>query len=267
MVTMLIIMKKGYNTESRCVTGCVATAMAQLMYYWKWPKTCPALDSYEIDGHTIKSLPATSFKWEQMKDIYNGDETGDDAVAVAELMRYCAQAVKTSYSLWSSSANLNTSIMISTFQYSSDMKEMSRNGYTSTQWESVMYEELIAKRPILYSGYQPKGAGHQFIIDGYDGAGLFHINWGWGGYPDTYFALSVTEGSEAPVMEYQVLQTALIGVEPSGAVEETVIVDNVAYLCNPDKKTAKVIASDDVDNEVSSVTIQQTTQAGATLLL
>ena len=250
--------EEGYNTESRCVTGCVATAMAQLMYYWKWPKTCPALDSYEIDGHTIKSLPATSFKWEQMKDIYNGDETGDDAVAVAELMRYCAQAVKTSYSLWSSSANLNTSIMISTFQYSSDMKEISRDGYTSSQWDSFMYEELVAKRPVLYSGYTPNGNGHQFIIDGYDGAGLFHINWGWGGYPDTYFALSVTEGSEAPVMEYQVLQTALIGVEPSGAVEETVIVDNVAYLCNPDKKTAKVIASDDVDNEVSSVTIQQT---------
>lgn len=253
--------EEGYNTERRCLTGCVATAMAQLMYYWKWPKTCPALDSYEIDGHTIKSLPATSFKWEQMKDTYNGDETGDDAVAVAELMRYCAQAVKTSYSLWSSSANLNTSIMISTFQYSSDMKEISRDGYTSSQWDSFMYEELVAKRPVLYSGYTPNGNGHQFIIDGYDGAGLFHINWGWGGYPDTYFALSVTEGSEAPVMEYQVLQTALIGVEPSKVVEETIIVDNVAYLCNPYKKTAKVIASDDVDNEVSSVTIQQTVKA------
>ena len=168
--------EEGYNTERRCLTGCVATAMAQLMYYWKWPKTCPALDSYEIDGHTIKSLPATSFKWEQMKDTYNGDETGDDAVDVAELMRYCAQAVKTSYSLWSSSANLNTSIMISTFQYSSDMKEISRDGYTSSRWESFIYEELDAKRPVLYEGFIQL-EGHQFIVDGCDGADLFHINW------------------------------------------------------------------------------------------
>ena len=250
--------EEGYNTEIRCLTGCVATAMAQLMYYWKWPQNCPAIDGYDVHEYTIKGLPATTFKWEKMKDTYNGEETGESADAVAELMRYCGQAIKTQYDLWSSNANLFSASMISTFQYSSDMKEMSRNGYTSTQWESVMYEELIAKRPILYSGYPSSGAGHQFIIDGYDGAGLFHINWGWGGYPDTYFALSVTEGSEAPVMEYQVLQTALIGVEPSKVVEETIIVDNVAYLCNPYKKTAKVIASDDVDNEASSVTIQQT---------
>ena len=249
-----------YDTNIRCLTGCVATAMAQLMYYWRWPQNCPAIDGYEA-YHTIKALPATTFKWEKMKDTYDSNETGEAVDAVAELMRYCGQSVETRYDLWSSGANLTSSTMISTFQYSSDMKEMSRNGYTSTQWESVMYEELIAKRPVLYSGYRSSGAGHQFIIDGYDGAGLFHINWGWGGYPDTYFALSITEGSDAPVMEYQILQTALIGVEPSTAVEETVIVDNVAYLCNPDKKTAKVIANDDVDNEVSSVTIQQTVNA------
>ncbi len=255
--------EEGYNTERRCLTGCVATAMAQLMYYWKWPKTCPALDSYEFmfSSQTIKSLPATSFKWEKMKDTYNGDETGEAADAVAELMRYCGQAVKTEYSLWSSGADLTSSTMISTFQYSSDMKEISRVGYTSSRWESFIYEELDAKRPVLYSGHTSSGNGHQFIIDGYDGAGLFHINWGWGGYPDTYFALSVTEGSDAPVMEWQKAQAVFVGVEPSAAVEETVSVDNVAYLCNPDKKTAKVIVSENVDRNASSVTIQQTVNA------
>ena len=251
----------GYDISNRCPTGCVATAMAQLMYYWEWPKDCPAINGYEVDGHTIKALPATTFKWGKMKDTYSDNETGEAADAVAELMRYCGQAIKTHYDRFSSGANLSSATMVSTFQYSSDMKELSRDGYTASEWESFMYEELLAERPVLYSGYTSSGSGHQFIIDGYDGAGLFHINWGWGGYPDTYFALSVTEGSDAPVIGYQTLQTALIGVEPSMVAEETVIVDNVAYICNTVKKTAKVIASDDVDCVASSVTIQQTVNA------
>ena len=66
--------ENGYDANNRCLTGCVATAMAQLMYYWKWPETCPALDGYETSGHTIKALPATTFKWDDMRDFYSYDE-------------------------------------------------------------------------------------------------------------------------------------------------------------------------------------------------
>lgn len=87
----------GYDASNRCITGCFATAMAQMMYYWKWPETCPALDSYTTNDHTIKGLPETSFKWNLMKDTYTSNETGPSADAVAELMRYCGQAVKMGY--------------------------------------------------------------------------------------------------------------------------------------------------------------------------
>ncbi len=211
--------EKDYDTENRCVTGCVATAMAQVMYYWQWPKSCPALDSYMTSGHTIKALPATTFDYEKMTDTYKRNQTGEAANEVAKLMRYCGQAVQMAYGVDASSANVTSQTLSSIFQYSKNVRYLSRNGYTTTQWETIVYDELAAKRPVLYSG-RTETDGHQFIIDGYDGNGFFHINWGWGGSPDSYYVLSIADpgaeqgygGSEGA---FQYGQDALIGVEPA----------------------------------------------------
>lgn len=244
--------ENGYDANNRCATGCVATAMAQLMYYWKWPETCRALNSYETSGHTIKALHGTTFKWDKMKDTYSYDETGDAVNAVAELMRYCGQAVKMGYGPFESGANLYPSVLMTTFQYSSSMHQMSRTGYTAAQWESIIYDELAAKRPVLYSGYSGS-SGHQFIVDGYDGNGMFHINWGWGGYPDSYYVLSVADSEES--IAYQDGQQALINIKPSEGETVEVMVDGLKYLCSPGDKTAMVISNDDADGSDTSVTI------------
>ena len=235
----------GYNPEKLCVTGCVATAMAQIMYYWKWPNECPALDSYPIgyydeggnyiETNRVKGLPATTFKWDKMKTTYDWGETGEAADAVAELMRYCGQAVSMGYSLDGSGAYLSPNVMATVFNYSKNVKELSRNNYSTAQWETLVYEELKAKRPVPYSGGSEEGGGHQFIIDGYRGDGLFHMNWGWG-YLGSYSVLSVADPSVEQAVggkenkgAFQYGQCALIGMKPAEAGEVVVPV-LYAYL-------------------------------------
>lgn len=224
----------GYDTDMRSLTGCVATAMAQIMYYWKWPKTCPALESYPIyQYYTIKALPATSFEYDKMKEYYERDETGPAADAVAKLMRYCGQATQMLYSPASSETSLTSEVLASVFQYSPNCHELHRNGYSPTQWEEIIYDELSAKRPVIYGGFT-RNIGHQFIVDGCDGNGYFHINWGWGGDYDAYYVLSVGGQKTQEGIPYVYNQTAFVGLKPAEAGEKIrpLIQSNIPEMAN-----------------------------------
>lgn len=208
--------------ENRCVTGCVATAMAQVIYYHKWPQSATAaIPAYTTSkkGLELPELPATVFKWDLMKDEYQYDETGAAADAVAELMRYCGQAVQMDYTSGESAAYVSAAHLINYFGYSKMAKDVRRYDYTTTEWETMIYKELSNARPVLYSG-NSGSSGHQFVIDGYDDKGLFHVNWGWGGYADGHFVLSVLNpdgrgiGGGTSSNGYTRWQNAIIGVQP-----------------------------------------------------
>ena len=195
----------GYNSAKRCLTGCVATAMAQVMYYHQWPQSCGAMDSYDIiykyeNGqpvidHSFHGLEGTDFKWNDMSLTYSSDATGASANAVAELMRYCGQAVKMNYGLSESGSNVSANDMVYDFGYSKNAKTVYRLFYTVADWEDLIYNELYNGRPVLYGGSSATG-GHEFICDGYDGNGLFHFNWGWSGGSDGFFVLSLANPKE-----------------------------------------------------------------------
>lgn len=182
------------------VTGCVATAMAQVMYYHQWPQTTSMVipgytsDYYSTKGKrytsTLPDLPVCSFQWDKMKNTYTSSETSEAADAVAELMRYCGQAVEMKYTPDVSGASLYAYYFTKYFGYSAKAKDICRADYYTQEWEYVIYSELVNSRPVLYSGSSSSG-GHQFVCDGYDGKGMFHINWGWTGTSDGYFVLSV----------------------------------------------------------------------------
>lgn len=207
--------KPGYDANNRCITGCVATAMAQVMYYWKWPETCGPLNQinkgiwikqeiiedpeaigeepvvqYVVDNDC--GLPETKFDWENMLPTYLGDESEESAsaMAVSKLMRYCGQAVNMNYGISESGTNVSASDMVNYFGYGKTAKTVYRMFYTVADWEDLIYNELFYGRPVLYGGSSASG-GHQFICDGYDGNGLFHFNWGWSGSSDGYFVLSL----------------------------------------------------------------------------
>ena len=207
-----------------CVTGCVATAMAQVMYYHHWPETAtPAIPAYDTDelGLHLDKLPTTTFKWTTMKTTYTADETGDAADAVAELMRYCGQSAKMSYTPSGSGASVSDMLtaLTSYFGYSKAATIVTRANYTTAEWEDIIYKEISERRPVLYTGDNLTG-GHEFVCDGSDADGLFHINWGWGGRSDGYFVLSLLNpydkgiGGGTSRDGYTVRQAAVIGLEP-----------------------------------------------------
>ncbi len=218
----------GFDVNYICVTGCVAAAMAQIMYYYNYPQNCPAIDEYTTGkGWKMNALPATTFKWAQMKKTYKGDETDESAGAVAELFRYCGQAVSMDYGLGGSEAGVSPYDMAEVFGYSKNAKLLSRSMYSSSDWENMVYKDLSENHPVLYGGASMSG-GHQFIVDGYDGSGLYHMNWGWGGMSDGYYVLSLANpdelgaGGGTSKDGYSMDQHAIFGLKP-GTPEEVEI--------------------------------------------
>ena len=181
-------------------TGCVATAMAQVMYYHKWPprttQTIPAYTSSTTsNGKTLTfdrpAMPVTALNWDAMKNAYiTTDSTQASGQAVAKLMEYCDQALEMQFYASSSSAQTSEIPMALTsyFDYDATARYVKRISYTTTEWENLLYSELQAGRPVVYRGHKNPG-GHAFVCDGCDANGLFHINWGWNSQSNGYFLL------------------------------------------------------------------------------
>ena len=210
---------------SRSVTGCVATAMAQVMYYHKWPqdytKTIPEYVRYEV---TREALPPIKFNWSAMRDKYSNKDNDAGATAVAKLMHYCGRSIKMGYFPDGSDAQTQdvAPALINYYDYDSGAHCINRGSYTASEWDAIIYGEISAKRPVVYSGAS-SDVGHAFVCDGYDGKGNYHINWGWGGDNDGYFKLSILNpdgsgtGGSATSDGYNFGQLAVIGVQkPTG---------------------------------------------------
>ena len=233
-----VLGEEGFDTEHmmtevydqvnyHCVTGCVATAMAQVIYYWQCSSDCPVIPAYQTytRGWKMKELPTTTFDWDHMKLDYDGSETGASAEAIATLLRYCGQAVEMDYNLGGSSAGVTPYELSKYFGFDINAKQVIRSMYSTSDWESMIYKEMAEERPVLYGGSSISG-GHRFIIDGYDGKGLFHMNWGWGGTSDGYFVLSLANpkdlGAGGGTSEdgYSYDQNAIIGLKPGNGEDE-----------------------------------------------
>ena len=220
-----------YEGTNRSVTGCVATAMAQVMMYYQYPKELKAtIKAYNTQTYGIQIPEISSgatYDWDNMLPDYSkSDYNSAQADAVAKLMYHCGAAVKMDYGP-SSRANVTPTILATYFGYDADlMQDLTRTVFTLQQWMTLIDNELKAKRPILYSG-QSSDEGHEFVCDGSDGKGLYHINWGWGGYQDGYFDLTILQptkggaGSGSAVDGYNRNCSMIIGIAPdNGKVDE-----------------------------------------------
>lgn len=187
--------QEGYDTSKRSVSGCVATAVAQVMYFHKWPNVTTSIPAYSltIDGHytTLNALPSTTFEWTKMKTSYNYGDESEGAYEVAKLMRYVGQAFEMGYSPSASGTWIHNDAMVNYFGYSKQIHTIYRDNYTETQWESMVYDELAKGRPLPYRG-ATETTGHLFVCDGYENT-YFHLNWGWGGWLDGHFVLSIAD--------------------------------------------------------------------------
>ncbi|HZL09456.1 MAG TPA: C10 family peptidase [Prolixibacteraceae bacterium] len=208
--------------EKRTLTGCSATAMAQILKFWEYPSKGFGFHSYQHQKYGILSadFDTTSYNWAAMPDIVTAPND-----AVATLMYHCGVAIDMDYGVSESGGRvIPVSYDIyaknlfdaskSYFGYSKSIQALTRNyGHEMSEWTNMLKSELDSGRPILYEGYDSENdGGHEFICDGYDDQDNFHFNWGWGGLYNGYFRLEAL----IPPNKYNFnfYQTAIIGIKP-----------------------------------------------------
>ena len=223
----------------KTVTGCVATTLAQLVYYHYvhngFAASSTALESYttstenkakEIINLDVSGLAATTFEWADMTATYGNASTDAAKNAVAKLMRYCGTALHMMYGLGANGGSSSYSENIPyalkhCFGYDGGVRHCYRKNYSYTAWVDLIYSELAANRPVALGG-QSAGGGHSFICDGYkyeSETDYFHINWGWGGRSDGYFLLSLLNpydqgiGGSSTLDGFSFGQNAIIGIQ------------------------------------------------------
>jgi len=219
-------------------TGCVATAMAQIMNYYRYPDaTISEIPSYDVTysgvKHTFEAVAkGSTIDWANMLDRYDGSETTDQQQAVADLMMYAGRSVKMAYSNRDGSSAKAYDVrdaLKNYFGYSRGVAYKNRSWYESAEWEDLIYNEIANKRPVLYAGQTEKEEGHAFVVDGCDTNGYFHVNWGWGkltNNPDGYFLLTAltpeVQGAGGSSGGYNYGQEAIIGITYGDDFTETV---------------------------------------------
>ena len=170
------------------VTGCVATAMAQVMRYWGYPEHGMGYHSYTPNGYPEQSVDfgATTYDWDNMPNILYESSSAEQIDAVATLLWHCGVSVDMSYGVEGSGAFLNPFSFINYFGYSDEMSFEARDGYSDGTWKAKLKDCLNLNRPVYYTAVGLLG-GHAFVCDGYDQYDMFHFNWGWNGSSDGYF--------------------------------------------------------------------------------
>ena len=244
-----------YDSNASLATGCVATAMAQVMNYHKHPVVGTGANSYNknwtapVGTKTYEAnFGATTYDWANMLDSYNGTYNDSQRKAVATLMYHAGVSVDMDYGQistgGSSASSGNIGGALSTyFGYDKSAQYLFRDYYTDEEWEQIIYDEIAAHRPVIYGG-QSSGSGHEFICHGYDSSlDKFAINWGWGGYCDGYFVLTGTNalkpgasgvGGAGNDAEYTGSQDIVIGIkkDEGGSVKYSLGCRNGYYLVN-----------------------------------
>lgn len=207
-------------------TGCTITALAIVMRYHQWPeKGVGTLPGYQTDTYrvTVPDLPlGHTYDWKNMllEYPYFGYSQAE-ATAVATLMRDCGVMLQADFGPVGSSGtgaftHLIPDKLTNYMGYSKKARSISRNGYSTSEWNTLMQGELDSNRPVIYSGFNDN-AGHAFVLDGYTDQNYYRVNWGWGGYCDGYFLLTALDpegqGSGGSEGGYNMSQDAVIGIQ------------------------------------------------------
>lgn len=205
------------DTTIHAATGCVATAMAMILHYFKYPDrikdfipsfegTCDIpVDNIETgETDTIKNVKwitediaaETPIRWAYITDKYDQKSSEEEKDAVARLVQYCGAAVEMEYGIESSSTSVQLLFAMKNVMGYQDAYVLNSFEYDYQGWVDAVYYEMSKVGPVMFSGTTPSGGGHRFILDGYlsaDGNDYFYVNWGWDGDDNGYVLLSVME--------------------------------------------------------------------------
>lgn len=207
------------NAGERTVTGCVATAMAQIIKYWGHPLHGTGSHSYTPSSHPEYGIQSVNFGnatyyWEDMPADSSSSE-------VAKLMYHCGVSVDMNYDIYSnggSSASYSKIITaLSSYFYYQNASLKNKSNYSQQKWINMLKTELNASRPLLYTGNVNASIGHAFVCDGYNSSNYFHFNWGWNGSCDGFYTLTSLipqQGGTGGNYNYTNEQRAIFGIQP-----------------------------------------------------
>ena len=194
------------------LTGCVATAIAQIINYWGYPAHGRGIHSYESNyGNLTVNYDSALYEYTNMPNALTSTSTTDEVNAVATLMRDCGVAVNMEYSP-TESGSLDQdarAALINFYRFSPNLNFAEKAFFSDSEWDTMLHADLDNSRPVYYSGYGSES--HAFVCDGYDADGYYHFNFGWGGFADGWFLTnSLTPGGSY----FSSIQAALFGIVP-----------------------------------------------------
>jgi len=194
------------------VTGCVATAMSQVINYHNFPPKGSGSHSYLSNYGTLSAnFGATNYNWTLMADTLNSSTPSAKVAAVAQLISHCGIAVDMMYSAGSSGAYSEDAMHAFThyFNFNNQMQMLYRDNFQDSIWEQMLRDEFDSLRPVYYDGTGT--GGHAFVCDGYQGNHYFHFNWGWNGTHNGYF---LTTNLNPGGMNFGMYNSGVFGMKP-----------------------------------------------------
>ena len=238
-----------------CCVGCVATALAQLTRYYRFPAHAAGTANFMIGDQDASASFDATFDWDNMLDTYpEGQYTEAQGRAAALLSYVCGLVSWMNYGTNESGSSNEAALegAKNFFGYNKDATIVVRSDYSEPEWMDMVYNELSNRRPLYYQGvyvdFNPTtglvAAGHSFLIDGYNEQGMVHVNWGWYGNYDGYFDIALLEVRGLKFNTYQDMainfmpDASLVGltgdVNDDGTVDIQDVTDLIDYLLSSD---------------------------------
>lgn len=233
------------RTGEQTVTGCVATAMGQVMKYWNWPASGVGSHQYTCPqtGSQSANFENAVYDWQNMPDALTALSDSAQVAAVATLLYHCGVSVDMYYGSESSAYDVTVdgdldlpcaeNALRTYFKYSPALFGVWRETTTDDDWTALMKNEMDHRRPVLYGGASQLLGGHEFVCDGYDTNGFFHFNWGYDGLYDGFFSLADLTIEDAG--NFNSDQAAIFGIEPDTLFGSAGICTVTAVSSDPDR--------------------------------
>ena len=212
-----------------CLVGCAAVSLSQVMNYWEYPASSPALPAYTGErGVFVPALPAYDFDWANMRDSYKNDNWSTaERDAISNLMRYVGQAEFMDYNPQMSGADEDQMLMaLRLFGYDAGAHYVLKNDYdqamtelySDADWNAMMQTELAEGRPLMYCAYSAMSDGsgfygHAFNVDGYNANDdKYHVNFGQNEDNNGYYAFNAFGYG---ITVYKYFQLMFVGMKPT----------------------------------------------------
>ena len=214
-----------YGNEKEVVaTGCVATAMAQVLNYYKQPAKGEGQHTIFFPYGDTEGINITSdfgshyYEWDLMLDDYSRQPfTDEQAHAVAVLMKDCGVAANMHYNVESKGGSgttlQNATEGLRNFLGMPNAQYLDRRDYSDQEWMETVFGELATGHPLIYGGVTYSGGGHSFVVHGYDRYGLVYVNWGWNGNSEGYYNIDLLNPGEISFAYNQNLVAGLCPAE------------------------------------------------------